>query len=110
SDDQTCATVHRHAIERRWYARICTPNEVATAMRKHPVAVTHGRQPMSDKNLDRPPSDRSKRGRKATGTAVRTRDGMWQPMVTLADGTRKRVTHEITLPDGRTKRVPLKFR
>jgi integrase len=32
-----------------------------------------------------------KRGRKAEGSAARTRDGRWQPVVTLSDGSRKRV-------------------
>ena len=55
------------------------------------------------------PTKRECGGRRPTGTVVKTRDGSWQPMVTLADGTRKRVSKMLTLPDGRTTRVPLKF-
>ncbi len=36
-------------------------------------------------------AERSKPGRKATGTITKTKAGLWQAIVTLADGTRKRL-------------------
>jgi integrase len=35
--------------------------------------------------------EKPKGGRKATGTVVPTRDGLWQAVVTLADGSRRRI-------------------
>jgi hypothetical protein len=35
---------------------------------------------------------KQKGGRKAEGTVVRTRDGRWQAIVTLADGSRRRIS------------------
>jgi hypothetical protein len=35
-------------------------------------------------------AENKRKGRKRTGTVVRTRDGRWQPMIRLADGTKKR--------------------